>query len=56
MLMRLTDRIIVLFAVIFFALIIWLRDVEQAYMRATKLTRVIFTEPSPEANFHHIKY
>ena len=34
----------------FFALVLWLRDVEQAYMQAKKLTRDVFTEPPPEAD------
>lgn len=45
-----TYRIILSFAVIFFSLVLWLRDVEKAYMQSLKLTWDVFTEPPPEAN------
>lgn len=50
MLMRLTFRMIISFSVIFFTLALWHRDVEQAYVQTTRLTRHVFTEALPEAN------
>lgn len=50
MLKRMSFRIIISFAAIFFSFLLWTRDVEQAYMQAHKLMRDIFTKAPPEAN------
>lgn len=49
MLMRMSLRIILSLAVIFFACMLWLRDVEQAFMQSKPLTRSVFTEAPREA-------
>ena len=50
MLMRLTFRVILSLAVVFFNCTLWTRDVEQAYMQSKPLQRDVFTKPPPEAN------
>lgn len=48
-LMRMSFSTIISFAVLFFSLLIWTRNVEQAYMQAKALMRDVFTEAPPEA-------
>lgn len=50
MLMRITFRIILCCLIIYFIMVLWIRDVEQAYLQSLPLTRDIFTEAPPEAN------
>lgn len=49
MLMRLSFLMIISFAVLFFMLVLWLRDLEHSYTQATRVLRDVFTEAPPEA-------
>lgn len=49
MLMRMSLRIILFLAVMFFACMLWLGDVEQAFIQSKPLTRSVYTEAPIEA-------
>lgn len=48
--MRMSFRVIVSFSVLLFGLLLWTRNVEQAYMQSKILCVICFTEPPPEAD------